>query len=122
MKIGDKIQSADWKAEKHVPVIEAPVKVNADEWFEVKVSVGKQIPHPNTLEHHIRWIQLYFQPKDSKLVFLLGQAEFSAHGEATTFTNPDAHFTVKVNGSGTLLALSLCNIHGLWENSHQVAV
>jgi superoxide reductase len=122
MKIGEKIQSADWKSEKHVPVIECPDKVTADEWFTVKVSVGKEIPHPNTLEHHIRWIQLYFQPEGNKFVFPLGQVDFSAHGEATSFTHPAGQFTVKVNGPGTLLALSLCNIHGLWENSKAIAV
>ena len=122
MRIGDKIQSADWKAEKHVPVIEAPNKVNADEWFKVKVSVGKEIPHPNSLEHHIRWIQLYFQPEGSKFVFGVGQAEFSAHGEASVFTNPFAKFSMKVNGPGTLIALSLCNIHGLWESSKEIKV
>ena len=30
--IGEKIQSADWKSEKHVPVIEFPGKVKAGEW------------------------------------------------------------------------------------------
>ena len=30
MKIGELIQSGDWKGEKHVPVIEAPASVKAD--------------------------------------------------------------------------------------------
>lgn len=34
-KFGDHIQEADWKAEKHVPVIECPDKVVADQMFEV---------------------------------------------------------------------------------------
>ena len=29
--------------------------------FTVTVSVGKEIPHPNTTEHHIRWIKLFFK-------------------------------------------------------------
>ncbi|WP_456341745.1 desulfoferrodoxin family protein, partial [Thermovibrio sp.] len=33
---------------KHTPVIEAPAKVKKGEWFEVRVVVGKDIPHPNT--------------------------------------------------------------------------
>ncbi|MCU0521621.1 MAG: class II SORL domain-containing protein, partial [Anaerolineae bacterium] len=39
MKIGDAIQSADWKSEKHVPAIEAPDVVTAGEPFMVTVSV-----------------------------------------------------------------------------------
>lgn len=122
MKLGDLIQSADWKAEKHVPVIDAPDKVEADALFMVKVTVGKEIHHPNTLEHHIRWISLYFKPEGSKFAFQVGRAEFSAHGEASAFCEPLANFSLKVNGPGTLIAESLCNIHGLWESSQELAV
>ena len=65
-KIGELYQTADWKSEKHVPVIECPDAVAADETFEVKVSLGKEVAHPNTTEHHIRWIQLYFRPGGDK--------------------------------------------------------
>ena len=34
MKIGETIQSGDFKGEKHVPVIEAPAKVKAGEKFD----------------------------------------------------------------------------------------
>ena len=58
MKLGDRIQEADWKKEKHVPVIECPDQEKLSETLEVKVSLGKEIAHPNTTEHHIRWISL----------------------------------------------------------------
>jgi len=48
--LGNKTQHGDWKKEKHVPVIDCPDKVRADELFEVKVSLGKEIAHPNTME------------------------------------------------------------------------
>jgi superoxide reductase len=64
LKLGERIKEGDWKAEKHVPVIECPDQVKANELFEVKVSLGKEIAHPNTTEHHIRWISLYFHPQD----------------------------------------------------------
>jgi superoxide reductase len=120
MKLGEKIQSADWKTEKHVPVIELPDVILKGAAVDVKVSVGKEIPHPNTQEHHIRWIQLYFQPMDSKFVFQVGQVEFPAHGEAEAFTNPAAQFSVTLNQAGTLIAVSLCNIHGLWESAAEI--
>lgn len=40
-RMGDLFQMADRKSEKHVPVIEFPDKVEADEVFDVKVSIGK---------------------------------------------------------------------------------
>ena len=81
-KMGDLYQTADWKSEKHVPVIECMDSVKADETFEVKVSLGKEVAHPNTTEHHIRWIQLYFKPEGAKFAYQVGNFEFCAHGES----------------------------------------
>ena len=48
MKISEIMKSADWKAEKHVPVITALGPFTSGEALEVEVAVGKEIPHPNT--------------------------------------------------------------------------
>jgi len=127
MKAGELFQSADWKTEKHVPVIECPDKVQADEMFQVIASVGKEVSHPNTTEHHIRWVQLYFKPAGDKHSYQVGNFEFTAHGESTdgankgpVFTNHSVTVTLKTNKPGTLLAISFCNIHGLWENSKEL--
>jgi superoxide reductase len=129
VKFVDLIQSADWKTEKHVPVIEAPDTVQAGEKLSVKVSVGKEIAHPNTTEHHIRWIKLFFKPDNGKFAYELGVFEFNAHGESIegankgpAYTEPSAQAVIKLNGSGTLLAAAYCNIHGLWENSKTIIV
>ncbi len=121
-KIGDFIQGADWKREKHAPVIEVPETIKAGEPFTVSVSVGKEIPHPNTLDHHIAWIDLFFQPKGNKFVYHVARIEFKAHGELETYTIPAASVTMRVAQSGTLRALSLCNIHGLWESSVEIEI
>jgi superoxide reductase len=125
MKIGDWVQSADWKAEKHVPVVECADEVEAGQPFTVEVSVGKEIAHPNTVEHHIRWIDLYFQPAGDKFVYQVAHFDFSAHGESNqgeVFTHPSAKLSMQISGAGTLIAVSLCNIHGLWEGSKAVGV
>lgn len=126
-KVGEMYQTADWKSEKHVPVIECPEAVAADEVFEVKVSLGKEIAHPNTTEHHIRWIQLYFKPQGDKFAYQVGNFEFCAHGECVegankgpVYTNHAAVATMKINKPGELLATAFCNIHGLWENSQSI--
>ena len=105
-KIGEKIQDADWKKEKHVPVIECADTVKANEMFEVKISIGKDISHPNTTEHHIRWIMLYYQPEGEKDLYQVGNYEFTAHGESTqgpntgpVYTNHEVKTTVKVTKS-----------------------
>jgi len=127
--IKELFQSADWKLEKHVPVIEAPDKVKKQDVVKITVSVGKEIPHPNTTEHHIRWIEVYFLPAGEKFPYEIGRFEFNAHGESaqganasTIFTEPLVVCGFKSGKSGTIIASSYCNIHGLWENSRELIV
>ena len=91
-KIGDKVQSADWKNEKHVPSIDAPDSVKADTMVKVVVKVGKEIPHPNTVEHHISWIQVYFTPEESKFTYDVGRFSFNSHGDGPVSTDSAAKF------------------------------
>ena len=129
MKFGDRIQQADWKKEKHVPAIECPDEVKAGEPFEVKVGLGKEIAHPNTTEHHISWVSLYFHPEGDKFTYDVGYFEFNAHGESVRgpnqgpiYTHHEIAFSMKINKPGTLYALSYCNIHGLWEYAKEIKV
>ena len=122
-QFGELLQTADWKKEKHVPVIDFPEQVKADELFSVKVSIGKNIAHPNTTEHHIRWISVYFLPEDEKFTYQIGHFEFSAHGESTkganqgpVYTNHEVTISLKTSKSGVIYATALCNIHGLWQS------
>lgn len=119
-KIEDMYQTDDWKTEKHVPVIE--IEEEGEE-VKVKATVGKEISHPNTTEHHIRWIELYFHPDGEKFPYHLGKYEFNSHGESTegpdtstVYTEPKIVTSFKTEKSGTIVANSYCNIHGLWTN------
>jgi len=125
----DVFQSADWKTEKHVPVIEVPDKISKGEFFTVNVSIGKDIAHPNKTEHHIRWIDVYFHPDGEKYPYQIGKAEFSAHGESvqgpdtsSVYTHHTVSLSFKTDKPGTILASSLCNIHGLWQNSKKIVL
>ena len=120
-------QTADWKAEKHVPVIDCPEQIKSGELFIVTISVGKEVAHPNTTEHHIRWISLYFLPDGEKFIYEVGHFEFSAHGESSqgpnkgaVYTNHEVAATLKVNKPGVLYATSFCNIHGLWQSEKEI--
>jgi superoxide reductase len=126
-KIGDLVQEADWTKEKHVPVIDCADTVKPDEVFEVKVAIGKEIAHPNTTEHHISWISLYFLPDGEKFPYQIGRYEFSAHGASVQGPNTSSVYThhavttwLKTSKAGTLLAVSMCNIHGLWQSSKEI--
>ena len=125
----DLYQSADWKKEKHAPVIEAPEKAAKGQPVTVTVSVGKEIAHPNQTQHHIRWIEVYFHPEGGKFPYQLARFDFTAHGESpdgpdtsAVYTNPSAVCTFKTDRPGTILASSYCNIHGRWESSKPLAI
>lgn len=128
-ELKDLLQSADWKKEKHVPVIETVDKVKKGDAVSVKVSVGKEIAHPNTTAHHIRWIEVYFLPSGEKFPYQIGKFEFTSHGESgqgldtsTVYTAPEVNLKFKTEKSGAILASSYCNIHGLWQSSKEIVI
>ncbi|MFX1483495.1 MAG: desulfoferrodoxin family protein [Promethearchaeota archaeon] len=119
------IQTDDWKKEKHVPAID--IKKVEDGEATVVVTVGKEIAHPNTTAHHIKWLDLFFWPEGGKFPYEIGYATFDHHGESTEgpdtsgiYTEPVAKFVFKVSKPGTLMATSYCNIHGLWKNEEEL--
>lgn len=116
------LQTGDWKGEKHVPVIHAPEKIKAGEGFDLKISIGDEIKHPNTLEHYIAWFKVFFHPEGAKFPVQIGSYNFTAHGENGIYDEPVALTHVKLDKSGTFYAVSYCNIHGLWENSKDIVV
>ena len=129
VKLTELVKEANWKEEKHVPVIESPDEVKNGELFSIKVSIGKEIAHPNTTEHHIRWISLYFLPEGKKNPFQIGHFEFTAHGESVdgpnqgpVYTHHEVTAVLKLSQSGTLQVISLCNIHGLWQSGKEIKV
>ena len=122
------VKTADWKAEKHVPVIAAPASAKAGVPFDVEIDVGKEIPHPNTAQHHIVWIALHFVPDGSNTSIELGRTDFSAHGASLSdspgpaATAPSARFRVSLSVPGVLHATAYCNLHGLWTSAAPIAV
>jgi superoxide reductase len=99
-------QPSEEGKEKHVPTI----KVDGD---SVHVIVGDETPHPNTVEHHIVWAELYGEKKDGGQVVDLGRVQF-------TPVHTDPRATFKVNNIGDFAkfhAMEYCNIHGVWTNT-----
>ncbi len=128
-QFGELFQTADWKTEKHVPVIECPDQAKAGELFPVKVTLGKEIAHPNTTDHHIRWISVYFHPEGEKFPYQVGHFEFTVHGESvegpdksSVYTHHEVSLSMKTGKAGIIYATALCNIHGLWQSEKEIKV
>jgi superoxide reductase len=110
MKLGDLIKGgAQEGKEKHVPTIELK---NCQECGGnvVKITVGKETPHPNEVAHHIKWIAL-FGVKNGIAVHI---ATFDL---GPTFGKPTVVAHANLEGLTQLVAIEYCNIHGLWESS-----
>ena len=127
--VGEMIQTADWKTEKHVPLIECPDKVKKGEYVKVTVTVGKENPHPNKTEHHICWIRIFFHADGEKFPYQIGDSQFWAHGASTEgpdtssiYTNPVTMLSFKTDKPGTLSTVSYCNVHGLWGYSKRLEI
>jgi superoxide reductase len=119
------IQTADWKSEKHVPSID--IEKKGDNLFHVTVQIGKEIKHPNTTAHHIKWCDLFFWPEGEKFPYEIGYCTFDVHGASvqgpdtsTVYADPYAVFAFRTEKPGILMATSYCNIHGLWKSEAEL--
>ena len=112
MNFGDILKGSSTEGkEKHVPEIEVGIGHGEEHKNVVRVVVGKEVPHPNTVEHHIEWIQLFGIRKDNGQVVEIGRSQF-----APVYTEPNTRFHVNPDEYKAFCAVSYCNIHGVWEN------
>ena len=113
MNLGELIKTQkDEGKEKHVLHIEID-KGHKSGQDIVRVVVGHEVPHPNTPEHHITWIELYGAKKDNHQMINLGRAAC-----APVYSKPNVRFQINEIGDfESFHALAYCNIHGLWSES-----
>lgn len=110
MKFGDLLKGAEVEGkEKHVPVIET--EPCCEGGLKVTVTVGKEVAHPNLVEHHIGWIQLYGVKENGQLVHLI------TSDLEPVQSSPCVSLCIRTEGLKSLVALEYCNLHGVWENS-----
>ena len=113
MKLGELIKGTNQEGkEKHVPVIKL---VDCPECGEkvVKIIVGEEVAHPNTIEHHIKWVAL-FGVKGGVAVHV------TTFDLGPTFGVPTVVTHANLEGLSELIAVEYCNIHGLWESSYSL--
>ncbi|AIF69087.1 hypothetical protein PAP_03335 [Palaeococcus pacificus DY20341] len=100
------------KKESHAPKIEIEKK---EDYYKIKVSVG---PHPNTPEHSIRWIEVYFYEEGRAFnPIILSRVHFEPG-----YVEPEIKLKIKLQKSGIIYAVAYCNLHGLWENRKEIKV
>ena len=90
--------------QKHVPSIEAPAKVEAGSWFDVKVKVGFMKEHPSSPGHWITEIKLLLDGME------LAKTGFAKGGLTSSF----ASFRIRLEKTAMVEAVEHCNLHGTW--------
>jgi len=81
----------------------------------VKVTVG---PHPNTVEHSIRWIMVAFE-EEGRAFNPVVLAKVSL---TPVSAQPEIHLKVKLQKGGVIHAVEYCNLHGLWAGKKEIKV
>jgi len=95
--------------EKHIPSIElikGQGKMGKD---LVEIVVGREAPHPNTVDHYIVWIQAFGAKKDGH-VLDLGREVFKPD-----IGRPVYAFEIDSSEFKHLFSFSYCTLHGVWE-------
>jgi superoxide reductase len=117
------LQTAERKTRSHTPVIECPDKVEADKIFQIKISLGDSTGHPDTNEHHVRRLSLYYSDSDGKTVRQITGVEFQSHSPGKdALSRYETIVDAKITESGILHAMAYCNVHGLAEAIRQITV
>ncbi len=101
------------KAETHTPKIEVPEQIKPGEPFTVRVGVG---PHPNTVQHSIRRIELYYYEEGRPF----NPVRLVTIDLEPGYAEPKLEITLKLEKPGTLYAIAYCNLHGLWEARKEI--
>ncbi|MFC1859981.1 desulfoferrodoxin family protein [Chloroflexota bacterium] len=71
MQFKDILKTAESEGkEKYVPVIEIGKGRGEGGADIIHVVVGKETSHPNTVEHHIDWIELFGVKRDGQVINL----------------------------------------------------
>lgn len=112
----DELESA--LIEKHAPTIRTPEKVKANEEFEVAINVGEKIPHPNTVEHHIKWIQVFAEVEERAF----NPVNVATFDLGPTVAEPKVKLRMKLEKTANIIAVVYCNLHGVWESSIRIEV
>ncbi|MCX6089542.1 MAG: desulfoferrodoxin family protein [Candidatus Atribacteria bacterium] len=112
---GDYLKGQDKEGkEKHTPTIEI-VREGENICPLVRITVGKETPHPNTVEHHIKWIDLFGIKKENEQLI-----HISTFDLGPTIAFPEVSVHVLLDEMESLIAISYCNIHGAWESQVKV--
>lgn len=98
--------------DRHTPHVDCAGKAKKGEKFKVRVTMGKDYPHPDDHDHFIQYIQLWNRQT------LLAEARFTSGAMGNIPGNVEVDFHIVPGGNMNLSAMSYCTKHGLWQSEN----
>lgn len=80
-----------------------------------KIRIG---PHPNTVEHSIRRIEVYFYEENRAF----NPIRIVTVDLEPVYSEPEIVVKLRLARSGILYAIGYCNLHGLWKSRKEIKV
>ncbi len=96
--------------DRHTPHVYCESKAKKAEKFTVKVTMGKDYPHPDDHDHYIQYVQLWNRQT------MLAEATFTAGALGNMAGHVEVDFNIVPTVSMKLSAMSYCTKHGLWQS------
>ncbi len=98
--------------DRHTPHVNCEANAKKGDKFKVKVTLGKDYPHPDDHDHFIQYVQLWNRQT------LLAEASFLSGTLGNTPGNVEVDFYIVPGGKMNLSAMSYCTKHGLWQSEN----
>ncbi len=101
------------KVKTHVPIVEMPEQVKVNEVFKVRIRIN----HPLRHDHSIRRVMIYFIEDGKNLPVQIASINLEA-----PYAEPEIELSMKFEKGGSIIIVSYCNLHGLWEEVKRIQV
>lgn len=100
--------------DRHSPFIHVADTAKAGEVLSVTVKMGNEYVHPDEFDHYIQSIKLFNGDA------LLAEASFLPGALANKPGHAEVSFNIVPTKNLSLVALSYCTKHGLWQSDPKV--
>ncbi len=115
MSLKDILNRDEEERERHLPVIEAPSRVEAQKSFRVGIRIGEK-PHPFAFNHYISSVLVFLEQENRPPLLILKFEPFPP------LVEPRFEFFLSIDRPSKLHVLASCNLHGLWEAEREIEV
>ncbi len=102
--------------DRHSAFVHCDDHVLKGEKLKVKIKIGDQYKHPDDLDHHISYVQLWDGER------MLAQTSFSSGAQTSVPGNVEVDYFINAARTMKLTAFAYCTKHGLWQSTEKLVM